>query len=661
MVLNAATPESDIHFIDDTFAVSTGSGNTLSGPATWIGSNLLWGYFDNCNWETNPNAPVASDQRAAMLMKSTGGATSGLIKIWHGNSAGGGGIRWYQQAGSSGFTVDGFLEEGSGQSQPVVEIMSNAGSLAAELHDLNISDSGDQVPIVRAPAAWSYGGANTSVVWYANGIGNGYAQGPITVVDVGSTTLEANGAWPYTNPRVSGQGQGQLGFSAGKAVNLETNAGRSNGAPSAVRFANLAASNPANWTTGEGTGVTITAGQSDRLGGSAAGKLTCSAVGGDNYCSAIAYSASPAINVGDYLVISAWAKPADHSAGFAQANGFALILTGMPSVGATYRSGGATNSPGGVQVLSPPPFNDGGWQHIFLWSKAASAQTSAMNLRLAWTPANPIVVFDPQFYVIAANQVAVPATPSVSQAAGGALAATMYYVRTTYTSALGETTSSPVTTFSASAGNVITVTSPSASTGATGWDVYVGNTSSCPDGTTSQWNDMNPGETCLIRQNSSPIAIGTNWTEATSGLAIFSSWYDGGSTGTGRTQPTNDTTNTYGDSEIADWALNLGDFNSGCAAGQLCSASGPIAGGAFSTQSSSYTLKVSDSWTNVTGTTTITAPHAIVGQRWVVFNSGAGTVTLQADSGNVNGAASITLSANTGKEITCDGTNCFAH
>jgi hypothetical protein len=81
----------------------------------------------------------------------------------------------------------------------------------------------------------------------------------------------------------------------------------------------------------------------------------------------------------------------------------------------------------------------------------------------------------------------------------------------------------------------------------------------------------------------------------------------------------------------------------------------------ITTKSSAYTLTAADTWVNVTGTTTITVPHAIVGSRWVVFNSGSNTVTVQADSGNINGAASITLSANTGREITCDGSNCFAH
>jgi len=81
----------------------------------------------------------------------------------------------------------------------------------------------------------------------------------------------------------------------------------------------------------------------------------------------------------------------------------------------------------------------------------------------------------------------------------------------------------------------------------------------------------------------------------------------------------------------------------------------------ISTRSSDYTLTAADTWVNVTGTTTITAPSATVGTRWVVFNSGSDTVTVQADSGNINGAANITLSANTGRELTCDGTNCFAH
>jgi hypothetical protein len=115
------------------------------------------------------------------------------------------------------------------------------------------------------------------------------------------------------------------------------------------------------------------------------------------------------------------------------------------------------------------------------------------------------------------------------------------------------------------------------------------------------------------------------------------------------------------DSEAAEIGQSLTTYLNTCSVAQLCTINGPMAGGTLSTKSSAYTLAATDSWVNVTGTTTITVPHAIVGQRWVVFNSGSNTVTVQADSGNVNGASNITLSANTGKEITCDGSNCFAH
>jgi hypothetical protein len=34
--------------------------------------------------------------------------------------------------------------------------------------------------------------------------------------------------------------------------------------------------------------------------------------------------------------------------------------------------------------------------------------------------------------------------------------------------------------------------------------------------------------------------------------------------------------------------------------------------------------------------------------------------SVRADNGKINGTASITLACNTGKEVTCDGTNCWA-
>lgn len=101
---------------------------------------------------------------------------------------------------------------------------------------------------------------------------------------------------------------------------------------------------------------------------------------------------------------------------------------------------------------------------------------------------------------------AVPVAPTVTTASGGTLPARTYYTALTYTDALGETTLSPQTTTAVSADNLATVTSPTAETNATGWNVYAGESA-----------------TSLSRQNTTPIAIGTSWTEPTTGLIVGAS------------------------------------------------------------------------------------------------------------------------------------------
>jgi hypothetical protein len=81
----------------------------------------------------------------------------------------------------------------------------------------------------------------------------------------------------------------------------------------------------------------------------------------------------------------------------------------------------------------------------------------------------------------------------------------------------------------------------------------------------------------------------------------------------------------------------------------------------ISTQSAAYTLTGTDAWVNVTGNTTITVPHAMTAQRWDVFNSGTGNVSLVCDRGTINGGASYPVASQTGKTVTTDRTNCFAH
>ena len=96
-----------------------------------------------------------------------------------------------------------------------------------------------------------------------------------------------------------------------------------------------------------------------------------------------------------------------------------------------------------------------------------------------------------------------PAVPVVTTASGGALAARAYYIRLSYVTAYGETAAGVELRAPVAASNLATVASPAADhyALATGWNVYAGTAS---------------GAETL--QNSSPIAIGTAWTEPSTGL-----------------------------------------------------------------------------------------------------------------------------------------------
>lgn len=93
-----------------------------------------------------------------------------------------------------------------------------------------------------------------------------------------------------------------------------------------------------------------------------------------------------------------------------------------------------------------------------------------------------------------------PTTPVLSTVAGGSLFAATYFVRTTYVTSTGETPPSSEASIATPADYLPVVTSPSASPTVTGWNVYLSNASGTE-----------------VLQNTTPIAIGTNWTMPTSG------------------------------------------------------------------------------------------------------------------------------------------------
>lgn len=139
------------------------------------------------------------------------------------------------------------------------------------------------------------------------------------------------------------------------------------------------------------------------------------------------------------------------------------------------------------------PADSRGWNLTF-----ASALTLAAN---AASLLGPVVPSGTAGTTVALG-VSRPAAPTITQTAGGTLAARNEYYRITYVSANGETTgSAEVETVFTAADLIAVVASPAAFSGAVSYNVYGGATS---------------GSETL--QTSTPIAIGTNWTEPTTGL-----------------------------------------------------------------------------------------------------------------------------------------------
>src|SRR5262249_14570333 len=94
-----------------------------------------------------------------------------------------------------------------------------------------------------------------------------------------------------------------------------------------------------------------------------------------------------------------------------------------------------------------------------------------------------------------------PPAPPLGQTNGGAFPPPPHYRKDSYVFNRPTPPGSAESSLAVSANNLLQVTSPASVTGATGYNVYAATTA---------------GKEVL--QNTSPIAIGTNWTEATGGL-----------------------------------------------------------------------------------------------------------------------------------------------
>ena len=163
-----------------------------------------------------------------------------------------------------------------------------------------------------------------------------------------------------------------------------------------------------------------------------------------------------------------------------------------------------TTGTGTLTVESPPPSADAVTYNVYIGTvlgtyHLANATPIAIGSAYVKTSAYSAAGAAPP--TTNGSGLAAPSTPSLSATGVTGPAARTEYYTITYVTPFGETVASVEASQAATAGQLVTVASPAASGDALYYNVY---------GSTVSGQE--------VRQNTTPIAIGTNWTEPTTGL-----------------------------------------------------------------------------------------------------------------------------------------------
>lgn len=208
------------------------------------------------------------------------------------------------------------------------------------------------------------------------------------------------------------------------------------------------------------------------------------------------------------------APPTSIDATIANAGGTIAAGTYQVAIGYVNANGTTTVGPteavtttgtGLLTVQSPPASGDATGYRLYVSAVGGTAlflQGSTVNIGTAATLSAPPSTATPA-PTTNTTGLAAPVAPTLSAGGttGPAFARTEFVI-VTYVNENGETVGSPESSQALTSGQLLTVTSPAASGDATGYNVYASTIS---------------GQEVL--QNATPIAIGTNWTEPTTGLS----------------------------------------------------------------------------------------------------------------------------------------------
>ena len=350
--------------------VTTGLANQPnSGPCTDITGGSFWIWLREYGCSGNAYNAVGgrfANNAAAILIDGVGNPGNGLIHITDTNLAGGG-IKFIPGVNGGSLFVTNATEEGDSihPVPPTVWFTSRDQAMESVLSNIQSAD-GDST----SQAVQNDGGGPGPVVLSGDRI-----KGPAIILGQHNATFRASAFSPIQ--------QGQVGFFNGYVVG-ETDVARRIAGLVPVRFVNLAASNPALWTTGDPRN-TITLGQADPFGGSYAAMATNTPAMGfqDFYLTSPSCGAWYTPAAGDWIIAGAWVK-GDSPLGVT-----ALAFCGYRGPATSYKAQNDGEMKG-----------DGQWQWQWKAEKISGGPAVPLGYRAQFSAAHPITVYGPVLYII---------------------------------------------------------------------------------------------------------------------------------------------------------------------------------------------------------------------------------------------------------------------
>ncbi len=484
------------------------NGTPIPVPGFALNSNIQ-GVIENHSYTTGTSAGAAR----LYLARSDGSITSPSIVV-NGDHLGtiygvgfNGTTNNYLAGGYMQFIVDGTP---SGTAMPSDWILALAGATGAPAQVMRAYSNGGVV--VGAPTGGNEGaGTLNAAGLYVNGAAALYSGGPLGTPSSGvatNLTGTASGLTAGTATAANGLNSATTTVSVSAAT-----------APTSGQVLTATSGTAATWqtpTTGSGT---VNSGTSGQLAYYAATGTAVSGatLGNGLTISSGTLSTTQVLNAQTGTTYTVATTDANKFLTFNNASAVAVTLPAATTTG--FGAGFAftvQNTGAGLVTITPTtstingaatltiPTNTGcgivsdGTNYQVGACGALQAQVDALPSGISATPS---CAYKVNTVTSTAYTIAAPTNGALTQTAGGSLAATTYYVKSTWVTASGQTTGSTETSLAVSASNVLNVAAPaSPPANATGWDVYV----STATGT----------ETL----QASDIGTTTAWVEPTSGL-----------------------------------------------------------------------------------------------------------------------------------------------